>query len=161
MVIAPTTILALDAGTREWGVAVFMDERLQFFTIKSLPHHLPIDVRINETPVLLRGLLEEFRPDVLILTPNRPRPRATQAVIRQMKDIAQTQALQVRQYTLKETRLTICSSPCATKRQMGQRLMKLFPALKFYSDQQTQEQPRHYRRMFDAIAAGYTHVNRR
>jgi len=158
MVITTTTTLAVDAGGREWGVAVFVNQTLQFFTIKSLPHHLSREVRITKTPELLSGLLAEFRPAVLILTPNRPRPRATQLVIHQMKDLAQAQTLCVQQYTLRVTRLTICSSPCATKRQMGQRLMKLFPALKFYVDPQTKQQSRHYRRMFDAIAAGYTHV---
>lgn len=158
MVIAPPTTLTIDPGTREWGVAVFVGETLQFFTIKSLPHHLSIDVRITKTPELLNGLLAEFQPAVLLLTPNRPRPRATQAVIREIKEVAQDRALRVQQYTLRATRRTLCSSPCATKRQMGQRLMKLFPALKFYADPQTQQQSRHYRRMFDAIAAGYTHV---
>ena len=149
-------ILSVDPGTKELGVAVFDNEELLYYGVKT--------IRTRKTPKeicrgavsVIRRLTSEYEPQFFGI--KQPivvqQSGATLAdVIREIKQAAQQAGLTINEFAPKIVHQFICGSDRATKRQTAERIASRYDELARYLNQQSRWEE-YYAKMFEAVAVG-------
>ncbi|MDQ3802266.1 MAG: crossover junction endodeoxyribonuclease RuvC [Acidobacteriota bacterium] len=151
------TILAVDPGTREIGVAVVEDGQLvRYETKTNRTRKTPQEARAGVARIV-RHLIIEYDPSVLAIK----QPLIVQqsaatlaAVIKEIKGVARKEGLLVREYAPKVLRQRICGAGRTTKRETARCLSVRYPELTRYAARESRSDELYYARLFEAVAVG-------
>jgi Holliday junction resolvasome RuvABC endonuclease subunit len=153
-----STILAVDPGSRELGVAVLgKGGELLFYGVKTVTSRKN-PILVLETVIgYIRASLEKFRPDVLAIEKmfiTQKNSALLAVVAEQIKVVARGANLEIREYAPTAIRKRLCRSGRATKREAARVLTTRYPELeRFYVRTRAWERD-YYANMFDAVAVG-------
>jgi len=152
------TILAIDPSTRDLGVAVFGDGKLMYYTIKAIKPRRPRGALLETIATVMDQLIRESEPAILAIehiSLNQKSEALLTVVAEDIKTIAASQGLEVKEYQARLVREQICRLRGATKRQTALVLCQRYPELAQYGQKQTKSQARYYGHLFDAVAVGW------
>lgn len=158
----PPTILAIDPGTKEIGVAVFSGPELCYYAVKTIKCRRPPRALLAEISTCVIDLIQDYRPQTLAIEKTfliQKSAALLNVAATEMKQTARQYGLSVYEYAPAEVRRSICRSEKATKRETALRITGRFPELAHYLRQPTQWGELYWANMFDAVAVGLVHLN--
>ncbi len=157
-----TNVLAIDPGTREMGYAHFDGFELLDYGVRSLRsadgNRQAVFGKVD--PIVLR-LLEEKRPDVVILEKNRfsqIRSNVRLALtVYHIRSLAKRRRVPVIEYDPRTIRRVVCNNGNCRKMEVARTVAVRYPELKVYLSSDRKWKVRYHLNMFDAVACGLTY----
>jgi Holliday junction resolvasome RuvABC endonuclease subunit len=155
-------VLAIDPGTRYWGIAVFRDEKLSESMVKVLTaNHSPAN-RLKEAKKVFASLIEDFEPETLVL--EKPfffwskQAHFLDTLVDELKSLARKQKMAFYQYSPRTVRKVVCGNGNTTKKEMAKFLTSLYPSLIIHFKQEKRYKELYWGHMFDAVGVGVCHL---
>lgn len=155
------TILAIDPGTKEIGVAVLSGSVLRYYAVKTFKRRQPPHALLADISHYIASLINEYRPETLAIEKAfliQEGAVLLSVAAEEIKYAGTQQGLPVYEYAPHEVRQFICQTEKATKRQTAQRLAEQFPELALYLRQPTKWEETYWANVFDAVAVGMKHL---
>jgi Holliday junction resolvasome RuvABC endonuclease subunit len=149
-------ILAIDPGTRHIGIAVLQGSDLVYHGVATLPHRRTLEAVRRNTRVLLRKLLQDFRPPILAVEANsigssRARSRL-HAVVSETRTIGRDEGVEVVTKAASTVKKFVAGHGRATKQEVARAVAQSYPELKAYLRQTAKWRAKYHGNMFDAVA---------
>jgi Holliday junction resolvasome RuvABC endonuclease subunit len=154
-------ILAVDPGAREMGVVVLDETELIYYGVKSLKKFRPEPVLRKAVKEILIKVIIEYDVKTLVIENgwfSQESSPLFQTVFRTIKHVAKEKKLMLATYAPKTIRKFICGDGKATKKRTAQILANRYPELEIYLEQNYRWKEKYWLNVFDALAAGLTHV---
>lgn len=154
------TILAIDPGLRDLGMAVLSGRRLVASGALTL-RRLPKDVRLAEVRRHVRGWLRLHRPRAVVMerTYHHPVPWLDQVhrLALSVRRLARRRGVGFAAYSPQQVRASIIGNGRASKSEAAVVVAHRFPQLRVYLTQDRKWKVRFWQNMFDAVALGLHH----
>lgn len=157
MLTKPPTILALDPGTKEIGVAVLTGAELRYYAVKTIRRRQPPQALLAEISCYVTTLIASYHPQALAIEKTYLIQKSAALLCVAADEIKQTarqHGLAVYDYAPAEVRQALCQRERATKRETARRVAERCPELARYLQQPTQWGELYWAHMFDAVAVG-------
>lgn len=152
-----STILAVDPGTRELGVAVLRGKELLFCGVKTVTYRKNPQRVLETISNYIRNLLKKYRPTHLAIEKMFVTQKNSALLVvsaEQIKATAKEANLPIYEYAPSTVRKRLCQTGRATKRETAAVLAVLFPELKRYYLRTAAWERDYYSNLFDAVAVG-------
>lgn len=159
--ISASKVIAIDAGSRELGIAVFDGDELRYYAVSGIAKRKPAGQVPAEAVRIVCTLIREHQPLKLALAQPiviHPAAERLAHVLRAIKKLALDEGLTLQILSPKSTRQFICSSERATKKETVERLCAIYPELARYAEGRSHWERLYYEPMFNAVALGLTCV---
>lgn len=157
MIPTPNRLLALKPGTRELGIALFQDEELFYYGIKTIaPRETPQEI-LTSAVHLLKKLVLAYRPSALVIEQTIVLQASASfllVVAKKLKAAARRSGLTVYEYPPAQVRKFFCQPERATKLLTAQRIAERYPHLARHLSTNVEWEWLYYAHLFDAIALG-------
>jgi len=159
-----TKIIAIDPGTKYWGVAVLKGDTLHEVTVKILTtNHSPAN-RLKEAKELFLSLAEDYAPSVLVL--EKPfffwskQAHLLDVIIDEIKSLAEKKKMKVYEYSPRTARKIVCGDGNASKKEMAKFLVLIYPELRIRLNQDRKYKELYWGHMFDAVGLGVCYLKK-
>src|SRR5581483_9337505 len=110
---SPNTILAIDPSTRDLGIAIFVDDDLAYYTLKTIRPRHPRRARLQTVSEVIERLIRDFEPSTLAIE-HVPLVQKSEALLSVVADeiriTAASAGLVVKEYDPRQVRSRICES---------------------------------------------------
>jgi Holliday junction resolvasome RuvABC endonuclease subunit len=150
------TVLALDPGTRQMGVAVLDGRRLVYHGVKTLPWHPSPHMRLDEGRRIVLRLLRDFRPQVLVVEKaffaNSRNTALLNVFVDEIRSLGRRRGIAMRALAPSTVKKRACGDGRATKRDVARAVVARYPELNVYLGQDREWKERYHGNMFDAVA---------
>lgn len=150
------TVLGIDPGARQIGVAVFRGDELIFYGLKSIKKKTDADT-LRKLRKVLAKMIETYRIEAVAIEKAvfiQQQRSFVKTVYEEAVSYARTQKVFLFEHDPKTIRRTICGIQEPTKRNTALALVQSYPELEQYFTVPKIWQKRYYAQLFDAIAAG-------
>jgi len=154
-------LLAIDPGAREMGIVVLNEFQIIYYGVKSLKMYRPQKVLKRAVTDILTRLIIEYSITTLIIEDGHFSQMASplyNTVLHAIQETANCRKLTLAVYGSKPIRKFLCRDGKATKQRTAQILAERYPELKMYLEQNCRWKEKYWIHVFDALAAGLTHV---
>jgi Holliday junction resolvasome RuvABC endonuclease subunit len=149
-------ILAIDPGTRHIGVAVLQGPDLVYHGVLTMPHRRAPEAVRRNTRVLLRQLLSDFRPTVLVVEGNSIGSRRSKSplheVINEIRKAGRRERVDVVAKAAGTVKKFLTGNGRASKDEVARACARLYPQLNAYLRQTAKWRTQYHGNMFDAVA---------
>lgn len=149
-------ILALDVGAKQIGVAVFENQRLVFYRVKSIKKPTTADT-LKQVCKVLEGLIFDYVIQIIAvekLVYPQQRNSFVKTVYEEVKDFANENNIKLLELEPLFVRQTICKNKVATKQNAFEIITRLYPELSKAFAANRIWQKAYYAYLFNAIAVG-------
>lgn len=152
--------LVLASYTRRFGIAVFRNAELRYFGVKtfSLPR-TEESVRC-EAAVAVENLINEFRPDLVIMkspTKRQADSLIQQVVVNEIKRITELAGIPLTEKPFEDAKEKLSPLTRPTRTSTFAAVREIYPELRRLSDFQNPFQEEYYRPLLSAVAIGFIH----
>ncbi len=158
----PVKILAIDPGTRYWGIAIFEGRKIKISMVKVLTaNHSPAN-RLKEAREVFYSLLEDYSPNVFVL--EKPfffwskQAHFLDTLVDEIKDMARKKRISFHEYSPRTVRKVVCGNGNASKKDMAKFLTLIYPELVFRFNQGKRYKDLYWGHMFDAVGLGLCYL---
>ena len=151
------TILAVDPGTRELGVAVLAGAELVFYHVKTVTNRKTRLAALEIISKYIRSLVKKYRPEVLAIEKmfiTQKNSALLAVAAEQIKAVAKEANLPVYEYAPTAIRKRLCQNGRATKREAARILTLKYPELNRFFVRTAKWERDYYANLFDAVAVG-------
>lgn len=156
------SLLAIDPGIREIGIAHFEGKELVDYGVKSLRRSGKNPPPLQILKVIIERLVAEKHPDVIAMEKNgiaRAQQNLLLAVaIERIRSMAVRNNIPIYEFVPSTIRKTVTGSGRASKGEVSKAICRRFPELTNYRKTKTRSQERYYQNMYDAVACGLTYI---
>lgn len=160
-----TAVLAVDPGTREFGVALFRGKELYDSGVKSLRRSGSPLPRLTVLSRVFTDLIERQRPTAVALEKNSfahiDQNRMLMKAVRSMQAIAESHGVPAFAFAANTIKKSVTGDAQASKHAVARVICAQYPHLRAYLGHRYSWQERYYLNMFDAIACGLTYLSLR
>jgi hypothetical protein len=159
----PTTILAVNPGSRYVGFAAFRGPDLLDWGVRVIRATTPRGTAKIAGSILSEAI-ERFHPDMLAikaLHPSRSSP-ALDHLADSITELARRRRIQVHPYSIGQLKIALLSETKGNKRGLAERVVALYPVLAHDFERETSNVNPYHIRMFEAVALGivcYRHID--
>lgn len=156
------TIIAIDPGTRFWGVTVFRGEDILVSVVKILSTKGSPRKRLNEVKRVFSSLLEDYAPDVLVL--EKPflfwskQSHLLNVLIEEIKSLARREKMKVFEFSPRTVRKAVCGNGNASKKDMAKLICSIYPELKIRLNQDRRYKEIYWGHAFDSAGLGVCYL---
>ena len=152
------TILAIDPGTREMGVAVLDGGTLVQAGVKVIPRgRTPHETLANCREAVLR-CLRDFKPATLVVEKTFIARNRNAALLNVLSDeivaLGRRRNLRVVSLAPNSVKKAVAGSGSASKAEVARAVVRRFPELAAFLNQNRKWKARFHANMFDAVALG-------
>lgn len=158
-------ILAIDPGTHYIGVAVLDGTKLAYYGVKTLSRQKSPHVILTEGRKVTRGLIDDFRPDILAVEKTFFANNRNSALLNVFADeivaIGRRKKLRVISLATNVVRKEICGNGWASKRDVASEICRHFLELIPYLSSDRRWKEEFFYNMFDAVAVGVAVLGRK
>jgi Holliday junction resolvasome RuvABC endonuclease subunit len=149
-------ILAVDPGARETGVALIDDNELIHYGVKSFNNANATEPLLHQVQRVFTKLIQDYAPTTLVIE----KPFWVQyetlcnlgAVADKIKSVAESNSLEIVEYSPKTVRKHICRSGKATKLETAKIICDHYPELLNHLHQDKKCKEKYWSHVFDAVA---------
>ena len=149
------TIIAIDPGTRYWGVAIFQGRDLVVPMVKTFTEKGSVQHRSKVAKMTFLSLFDKYVPDILVIEKPFPfwskQSKFLNGIIEAIKDSAENQGMKVREYSPKTARKAVCNNENAGKREAAEKICSMYSELKGYLNQDTRGKDNYWGYMFESM----------
>lgn len=155
-------IIAIDPGTRYWGVAVFRGKDIEASLVKVLSTKGSPRKRLEEVKDIFSSLIEKYAPHILVI--EKPfffwskQSRFLDVVIEEIKCLAGKEKMKIYEFSPRTVRKAVCGNGNATKQDMAKIICSIYPELKIHLNQDRRYKEIYWGHMFDATGLGVCYL---
>lgn len=159
------TIIAIDPGTRFWGVTVFRGEDIIVSMVKILSTKGSPRKRLSEVKRVFSSLLEDYAPDVLVL--EKPflfwskQSHLLNVLIEEIKSLARKDKMKIFELSPRTVRKAVCGNGNASKKEAAQIICSIYPELKIRLNQDRRYKEIYWGHAFDSAGLGVCYLKTR
>ncbi len=157
-------ILAIDPGTRYWGIAIFKDRTLSVTMVETLiDNHSPAN-RLKEAKKIFSSLIEDYSPNVIVL--EKPfffwskQAYFLNTLIDELKSMAAKKRISLHEYSPRTVRKAVCGNGNTSKKDMAKFLTLIYPGLRIRLNQDKKYKELYWGHMFDAVGLGLCYLKK-
>ena len=153
--------MAIDPGSREMGIVILEDSDLKFYQVKSLKDFRPEKPLKKAVSDILSRIIDDYDVSTIVVEKgwfSQERAPLFQLVFRTIEEVARRKKLQYFAYAPKTIRQRVCGDGKATKQRTARLLADRYPELEIYLTQDYRYKEKYWLNVFDALAAGLTHL---
>lgn len=157
MHIKQTTILAIDPGTRQLGVAVFSGEELLYYAVKTIRRRGSASEILRQVRQVVSRLIADYKPQSLAIEKMfliQKSAALLNVTADEIKAVAKAEGLAIYEYAPTVVRKIICNTGRATKKEAAKVIVSMYPELTRFLQQRTKWEELYYANMFDAVGVG-------
>jgi len=155
---ADPTVLAIDPGTKEMGVAVFHGESLEYFGVKTINRKKTSVDRLNLAMKIVIDMIRLHRPQVLVMEKSffykTKRSSVLNVLTSEIRKYAFNKGMRLSGYAPTAVKKLISGSGKANKAEVARNVVKYYPELKRYLHFREDWRIKYWQNMFDAVALG-------
>lgn len=157
-------ILALDPGTRYWGIAVFKGDVLHVSTVKVLKASGSPAARLKEARETFSSLLEDHSPTVFVI--EKPfffwskQAHLLDNIVEEIKSMVGKRNIKYHEYSPRTVRKVVCGNGNTSKKDMARFLSLLYPELRIRLNPGKKYKELYWGHMFDAVGLGMCYLKR-
>src|SRR3989344_1861398 len=158
------TIIAVDPGTRYWGVTVFRGEDIIVSLVKVLSTKCSPRKRLNEVKRVFSSLLEDYAPDILVL--EKPflfwskQSHLLNVLIEEIKSLARKEKMKIFEFSPRTVRKAVCGNGNASKKDMAKLICSIYPELKIRLNQDRRYKEIYWGHAFDSAGLGVCYLKK-
>ncbi len=155
MIRKPIRILAINPGTRYFGIAIFRGADLRDWGVKVIEGKWSKE-KVSKINRIILNLINEHEPDIFAikkLNPCRSSSNLKRLSIK-IKNLARVRGLVVYQYTLDDLEAFFSPKGKISKKKMAEMVTKAYPDLCHELRKENSNRNSYYIRMFEAVALG-------
>jgi len=151
-------IIAVDPGTRYWGVTVFRGKDIEAPMVKVLSTRGSLRKRLAEVKRVFSDLIEKYAPHVLVI--EKPfffwskQSRFLDVVIEEIKCLAKKEKMKIFEFSPRTARKIVCGNGNAGKKDMAKLICSIYPELRIYLNQNRRYKEIYWGHMFDSAGLG-------
>jgi Holliday junction resolvasome RuvABC endonuclease subunit len=153
-----TRILAIDPGTREMGFADLQGYALIDHGVKVIKRGRSPQETLDRGMAIVAGLIEDFRPEVLIIEQTFVGRNQNTAPLNvfadEIKALAKRSRLEVMTFAAHAVKKAVCGYDWAGKAEVAKAVVNRYPELKAYLFKDRKWKERLHANMYDAAALG-------
>ena len=118
------TIIAIDPGTKHWGITIFKGKDIVFLSVKSFSTRGSAKQRTKVAKLVFLSLFDKYVPDILVI--EKPfafwikQSKFLIKIIEEIKNSARMQRMKVCEYLPETVRKTVCNDDSASKTEMAE-----------------------------------------
>ena len=152
------TIIAIDPGTRFWGVSIFRGDKIEVSFVKTLSTKGSPRKRLKEVKRVFSSLLNDYSPDILVL--EKPfffwskQSRFLDVVIKEVKCLARKKKMKIYEFSPRTARKIVCGNGNASKKDMAKLICSIYPELKIRLNQDRRYKEIYWGHAFDSAGLG-------
>lgn len=156
------TIIAIDPGTRYWGVTVFRGEDIIVSVVKVLSTKGSPRKRLKEVKRVFSSLLEDYAPDILVM--EKPfffwskQSRLLNVFIEEIKSLAKKEKMKICDFSPRTVRKAVCGNGNASKKDMAKLICSIYPELKIRLNQDRRYKEIYWGHAFDSAGLGVCYL---
>jgi Holliday junction resolvasome RuvABC endonuclease subunit len=158
------TIIAIDPGTRYWGVTIFQDTHINLSIVKTLSVKGSVKHRAAEAKLAFLSIFDKYVPDILVIEKPLPhwikQSKVLFRIIDELKTSAKQRGIKVCGYSPKTVKEVVCGDENAGKREIAEAICLIYPEMKPFLKQDNQYQEISRGHMFDSVALGLCHLRK-
>ena len=159
------TIIAIDPGTRYWGVTVFKGMEIVISTVKTFSTKGSVKHRTKAAKMAFLSLFDQYVFDILVIEKPFPfwseQSRLLNKIIEEIKNSARKQGMKVYEYSPRTVRKAVCNDGNNSKREAAQAVCLFYPELKIYLNQDRRYKEIYWGHMFDSVGLGICYLRKR
>ena len=156
----PRRTLAIDPGTREMGYALLEANDLLYFGVHTFRHRMSTRRLLAEGQRFVADLITKFGPHLCVIgtagDARAKRSARLPGVVEAIQQCAQQHRVRVVAYAPATVKKTITGNGAATKRDIAEILVHLYPYLTKYLQTDRRTREHYWEHMFAAVALGLT-----
>src|SRR4030042_418672 len=158
------TIIAIDPGTAEMGVAVFEGDSLEYFGVKAIKRKTNADQRVKARLATVKKLINRFHPSVLVMEKTFfsriNRSSILNVLTDEIQHYAFRQGLRICGFAPTTVKKMVTGNGKATKADVARKVASQHPELIRYLNFREDYRRKYWQNMFDAVAVGLTFQKR-
>lgn len=158
---SPNIVLAVAPGRREFGVAVFADKDLIYFSVKTVKNQKANKNSFNEITEILQSLFKSFSVKIIIIKAISQYQKLSpelEKIVARIKIESEQKGLLIIEITLEQIKLALCKNERLTEKQAFKTLLISYPELKRYWNRPNKWQNDYYAFLFSAVAVGAVYL---
>jgi Holliday junction resolvasome RuvABC endonuclease subunit len=159
------TIIAIDPGTRYWGVTVLEGKDIVISIVKTFPTKGTTKHRILEAQKFFLSLAGKYAPHILVI--EKPfffwskQSNCLNKIIEEVKDSAKKHKMKVYEYSPRTVRKSVCNDGNTNKQDAAKVICSsYYPELKIYLNQNKKYKEIYWGHMFDSVGLGICYLKK-
>lgn len=151
-------IIAVDPGTRYWGVTVFEGAEIIVSLVKILSTKGSPRKRLEEVKKVFSSLINDYSPDTLVL--EKPfffwskQSKFLDVVIEKIRCLARKKKIKIYEFSPRTARKIVCGNGNASKKDMVKIICSIYPELKIRLNQDRRYKEIYWGHAFDSAGLG-------
>jgi hypothetical protein len=155
-------VLIIAPYTKRFGIAVFRDSKLLYFSVKTFRLPRTAESVKMETSMEIENLIQEFSPNLVIvkaLTERQIGSDNQRQVTREVRRLANIAAVPIKVISFEDVKRKVSSRNRPTKMSTFRVLKGVYPELARFIQFQNRSQEEYYTPLLSSIAIGLVHQN--
>jgi Holliday junction resolvasome RuvABC endonuclease subunit len=158
-------VIAIDPGTRYWGVTVFQGKDIIISMVKTFSTKGSVKDRTKASKMALLNLFDKYILDILVI--EKPfffwskQSRFLNKIIEEVKKSAKKQGMKVFEYSSRTARKAVCNDGKAGKKDAAKIICSIYPELKGYLNQDRRYKESYWEPMFDSVSLGICYLRKK
>jgi len=159
------TIIAIDPGTRYWGITVFKGNSIVISTVKTFSTKGSARHRLQEAKLAFLSIFDKYVLDILVI--EKPfafwskQSKLLNKIIEEMKTSAKKKGMKVVEYSPRTARKVVCNDENASKRDVAKIACLIYPEMKTFFKQDKRYKEVYWGHMFDSVGLGICYLRSR
>ncbi len=163
MLVKPLSnvILAIAPGQREFGIAVFANADLVYFSVKTVKNRKSKKLLFKEITVILQNLFDSFPVKIVVIKSVSQYQKLSANLVKIVKQIeveSKRTGLPLVEVSLEQIKSVLCNDDKTTQKRAFESLLILHPELERYWNRPNKWQNDYYAFLFSAVAVGVVYL---
>jgi Holliday junction resolvasome RuvABC endonuclease subunit len=159
------TIIAIDPGTRYWGVSIFKGRDRVLSMVKTFSTKGTAKHRLQAAKLAFLSIFDKYVLDILVI--EKPfafwskQSKLLNKIIIELKTSAKKKGMRICEYSPRTIRKAICNVEGASKKDMGKSICMIYPEMKTLLKHDKRSKEVYWGQMFDSVGLGVCYLNKR
>jgi Holliday junction resolvasome RuvABC endonuclease subunit len=156
------TIIAIDPGTRYWGVSIFKGRDRVLSIVKTFSTKGSAKHRQQEAKLAFLSIFDKYVPDILVI--EKPfvfwskQSKLLNKIIEELKTSAKKKGMKVCEYSTKTVRKVVCNDEDASKKDLAKNICLVHPEMKAFFKQDKSSKDVYWGHVFDSVGLGICYL---
>jgi Holliday junction resolvasome RuvABC endonuclease subunit len=158
------TIIAIDPGTRYWGITIFQGRDIVISFVKTFSTKGSVKYRTKVAKLAFLSLFDKYVLDILVI--EKPfafwskQSKFLDRIIEELKASAKKKGMKVCEYSPRTIKKAICNDENASKRDAAKVICSIYPELKINLNQDKRCKEIYWGHMFDSVGLGACYLKK-
>ena len=156
------TIIAIDPGSRYWGVTIFKGRDIVLPMVKTFPTNGPLSHRLKRAGKAFLSLSDKYVPDILVI--EKPfyfwsrQSKYLDKIIEEIKLSAKKRGMKIYEYSPMTVKKVISNEENVDKNDIATIICSIYPDLKMFLNQDKRSKEIYWSHIFGSTGLGICYL---